>query len=139
MLRAKYQSDATDAVFEAFEAGDKAQKADVRISVCAPTGSGKTVMMMYIIKEMRAKAAKQAAKQAKGRSGRIMAWDDDGEVEVWDEEEEARKQVLIIGQWVDIALQMKKEANRILRKDYKVNCSIDLEQGGSVADGDADL
>lgn len=131
-----YQQEATDAVFEAFEG--KGPEDDVRISVCAPTGSGKTVMMLSIIKDLWANSKEAYIDDARAQTAAAD--------EEYDSEEEdaaegwQREQVLILVPSVQIATQMKTDAKRILRKDFGVkDVDIELEQGDTKSDGTADL
>ena len=130
-----YQQEATDAVFEAFEG--KGPGDDVRISVCAPTGSGKTVMMLSIIKDLWANSKEAYIDDARAQTAADDEYDPEDEyaAEGWQ-----REQVLILVPSVQIATQMKTEAKRILRKDFGVkDVDIELEQGDTKSDGTADL
>jgi superfamily II DNA or RNA helicase len=129
-----YQEKVTDAVFEAF--AGKGPKDDVRISVCAPTGSGKTVMMLSIIRDMWAKSHEAFKQNARDQE---VADEEEGSDEERETIEYEKEQVLILVPTIQIATQMKAEAKRILKKDFKVNCEIELEQGETRSDGTADL
>ena len=145
----KFQKEATDAVLAALDNPDP--KADVRISVSAPTGSGKTVMMLSIVRDLwaKAEAARTRATMLRGCNtdahpdSRVDGGEadetDDSEKEAEEAEMVDRDQVLILVPSIQIATQMKTEAEKVMRKDFKVNCSIELEQGDCVSSGCADL
>ena len=101
----------TDKILDAFDAGKE------RVYGQSPTGSGKTTMMMYIIDKL----------WRRGNGAQIAAADKE------------RGQVLILVPSIQIASQIQQEAVIILRGQLKHRCRIELEQGESHTDGDADL
>ena len=99
------------AVLDAIAAGT------TRMSVKAPTGSGKTVIMMYLIHKLW-KAGNHSQQPTADRE---------------------RGQVLILVPNVDLVTQVKDAATSILRGQLGHRCLIEVEQGDWRSDGCADL
>lgn len=107
-----YQAKSVAEVLAAFANGDDQGP---HFYICMPTGSGKTIVMMYALHGIWARLS--------GEGNPV----------------EPMRQTLILVPTISIAMQTKSQAEKVLRKQLHVNCSIELEQGANWTDETADL